>query len=323
MTNTQKMEAGQLVFMARLAVAAALLIALFIFVPFDQLRGTFASMRIAPLTAALVAGILVQVSVALRVQPLLRVQGLRFTLAHVLAVNLSTNFYGLVLPGGNLAGILIRLYRFGGQQANYSGAVVMLVADRLFATGSMCAVGVLALLLDWPEIVRPVLALLLAAMLITLAGPLAISAYFLPTHRLEVLPGRRLRESATRLVAALRLARSLSQRAVIRVSILALVAQVLGTLVYWFVAVASNIEISLTTMMWVRSAALLAAIVPISIAGLGVREGAFVVLLSDHGIAGADGVAISLTGFAFTSVLAALLGGVLEAWRMSRPRQDL
>lgn len=310
---------AQFYYLARLTIAAALLGVVFFFIPFGQLLAVFSSMTVPALTAAVLAGLLVQIGVALRVRPLLLAQGLDFTVAHVLAVNLATNFYGLVLPGGNLAGILVRLYRFGGRRANYSGAAVMLVFDRVLATGSLCAVGALAWMLEWPDGGWPVFLMMLAALLATLVGPLALSADLLPTDRLERLRGRRMRESLTRLLAALRLARSLPRSALIRVSILALVTQVLGALVYWFVALASNVEISLITMVWVRSAALLLAILPISIAGLGVREGAFVVLLSAYGVSAADGVAISLTGFAFTTALAGLMGGILEAWHMSRP----
>ncbi len=273
------------------------------------------------LGAAVVAGLLVQLSAALRVRQLLLAQGLDFTVTQVLAVNLGTSFYGLVLPGGNLAGIIVRLYRFGRQKANYSGAVVMLIFDRLLATGSMCAVGSLAWLMEWPLASWPAFALMLAGLLITLAGPLALSADLLRTEYVDRLSSRRLGNTVKNLVVALRLARALPRKALIRVSILALAGQLLGTLVYWLVADAAQIEIPVMTMMWVRSAALLLAIVPVSVAGLGVREGAFAILLSAYGVSGGDAVAIALTGFAFTTVLAALLGGTLEAWQMSRPQE--
>lgn len=322
MSSEENKRSVQLFFLARIAIAAALLGLVFFFVPFDQLLGALSSMSVPALSAAVVAGLLAQVSVASRLRQLLRPQGLDFTLAHVLAVNLSTTFYGLFLPGGNLAGILVRLYRFSGQQANYSGAVVMLVFDRLVATGSMCAVGALAWLVERPEAGWSVLALMLFGLLITVAGPLALSAGILPMERLERLSGSKLKDWITRLVVALRLARSLPRSALIRVLILALVAHFLGTLVYWLVAVAADIEVSITTMFWVRSAALLLAVLPVSISGLGVREGAFVVFLSAYGVSGADGFAISLTGFACTTVLAALLGGAVEAWQMTRSRPD-
>jgi uncharacterized membrane protein YbhN (UPF0104 family) len=75
---------------------------------------------------------------------------------------------------------------------------------------------------------------------------------------------------------------------------------------------------SLATIAWTRAAAVLIAVLPISISGLGVREGAMVVLLAPYGIAAADALAYALLAFATTILAVGLLGSLLEAWRMVR-----
>lgn len=307
-----------LIYLARLTVAATLLGALFFFVPLDELVDAVSSMALAALAAAVLAGFAVQVGIALRIRPLLRSQGLDFTPGQILEVNLSTTFYGLVLPGGNVAGMAMRLYRFGERRGNYSGAIVMILFDRLIATGSMCAVGASAWLLERPAGGWYVFGILLGGLLATLAAPLAVAADVLPVGRLERLPGRVLSELFARLASALRLARTLPRDTLTLVLLLGIGTQVLGAVAYWFVASGMGLDISLVTMTWARSLALLLAILPISIAGLGVREGAFVALLSAYGVSAADSVVLALVGFAATTVFSAAVGGMLEAWRVTR-----
>ena len=63
---------------------------------------------------------------------------------------------------------------------------------------------------------------------------------------------------------------------------------------------------------------MLVAILPISVAGLGVREGAMVILLAPCGVAAADALTYALLAFATTILAVGLLGGLLEAIRLLR-----
>jgi hypothetical protein len=62
---------------------------------------------------------------------------------------------------------------------------------------------------------------------------------------------------------------------------------------------------------------LFATIIPISIAGFGVREGAFVALLGEAGVSSADAVLLSLATVASLAI-ASLPGGVLMIVRHER-----
>ena len=84
------------------------------------------------------------------------------------------------------------------------------------------------------------------------------------------------------------------------------------------VAAALGLELSYLTIGWTRSAAILVAILPVSLAGLGLREGAFVLLLAPYGIAPADALAYSLLAFTTTVLAIGLIGGVVEAFRLLR-----
>ena len=134
--------------------------------------------------------------------------------------------------------------------------------------------------------------------------------------RLRAPLGRRLPGKLTSLRLALSQARDLPRDVVAGVLLLSVLTHGLGIAAYALVASALDLDLALATVAWTRSAAVLIAIVPISVAGLGVREGVLVVLLAPYGIAAADALTYSLLAFGTTILAVGLLGGVLEALRL-------
>lgn len=90
----------------------------------------------------------------------------------------------------------------------------------------------------------------------------------------------------------------------------------LGILAYALVAAALGLELGLLDLGWIRTAAALITILPVSVAGLGVREGALVLLLAPLGIEPAQALVFSLLVFAVTMLLFGLAGGLVEARRL-------
>jgi len=74
---------------------------------------------------------------------------------------------------------------------------------------------------------------------------------------------------------------------------------------------ALDIPINYIQLLWVVAAVSLVQSVPISIAGVGVREGAYVYLLGLQSIAEPSALALSLLIFA-TQIIFALVGGLLQ-----------
>jgi glycosyltransferase 2 family protein len=169
-------------------------------------------------------------------------------------------------------------------------------------------VGVTFWLLERPTDTWPVVAAMAAALLVLLTVPgLLLLGVPLPARMPKKLEGVR---------DALRLAASLPVGTLGRVGGLAVLAQLLGIGSYGLVALAIGLDLSWITIAWTRSAAMLLAILPVSVAGLGLREGALVLLLAPYGVTPADAMAFSLTAFASTTLAAGLLGGLFEARRL-------
>jgi len=74
---------------------------------------------------------------------------------------------------------------------------------------------------------------------------------------------------------------------------------------------AANIPLNFTEVAWVSSLVLFLQVVPVSFAGLGIREGAYAYLLTFFSIAPEQGVLIGILSFSQMLIIAAI-GGMLE-----------
>jgi len=302
-------------------VRCAIALAIFVYL-FDQISPATVlehASAAAPSTllAAFLFALLAHVVIADRLRRLVQAFGMEMSILNLLQINLATVFYGLILPAGNVTGIIARFYRMSRREANYAGIAVALAFERLVATLTLCLVGVACWLAD-PAAHWPALLLMLGALaaLVVLHAALFTTAPLMA--RLRGSLGRWWPDRLTSLREALRQSQDLSRGMVARMFALGILTHGLGVIAYGLVASALDLDLSYATIAWTRSAAVLVAILPISIAGLGVREGAMVVLLAPYGIAAADALTYALLAFATTILAVGLVGGLIEAVRLLR-----
>ena len=303
--------------LARYAVAIALVTALVLSVPAGELAGTLARAHPAGIAAALVLALASHLLIAQRIRYLTGALGLPLPFWALFNINLGAVFYGLVLPAGNLSGVAARLYRMARAGGHYAEPAVALTLERLVATVTLGALGVLCWLIAWPSGSWPVFVLMLAATLgfgalqLTMFRPLPLIT---PLWRWLTTrwPGKlgALRDAIER-------ARRLPWRVWRDVFVLGFAVHLIGVAAYGAVAWSLGLELSVWTIAWTRSAAILIAIMPISVAGLGIREGALVFLLAPYGVDPASAVGYGLLAFATTILAMGLLGGALEGRRLA------
>jgi glycosyltransferase 2 family protein len=307
----------------RLLIAAAILALVIRAVPVADVTRRVREASPRPLLLALALSAIGSLIVAARLRLLAGALGLSPTLATATDVNLSAQFYGLFLPGGNVTGGVIRFYRLAGSQRRVAAAAGAIAWDRLSATLALCLVGLSCwVLVPASKPVWPGLAFALGA--IAIVGIMAAG----------VLVGRgtpgmagpppgsgRLRLVVYRIGRGIReLARpGVRDHAVALV--LSIVSQVLGIMLYIALAASLGVSIPIITMGWIRSVVLLLLLLPITISGLGLREGALMVLLTAEGVGQVPAVAFGVLVFAATVLAPALVGGVSEGFRLLRPER--
>ena len=308
--------------LAKGAVAILLLVWLFAKVPFSQVMGVLGQADWSIAMLVFLAVVLMQWLTAIRLKLLLDPHGMGMSIWRVFDINLVTLFYGLFLPGGNVTGIAIYIARMSGLRKDHALPVgVALLLDRVLVTFVLACVGVICWLIEWPTGQASALALMVAGgaglggVLLLLIGPreawglgsLRRMVSRWRAHRLEVL-SRTLHDQAT-----------LPRGHLCQAVLLSVVIHVIGVLAYWGLAQAIGLDVSIVTIGWVRSAIILVSMIPLTMSGLGLREGASILILAQYpGVAQADAMGYALLVFGVTVLAIGLLGGLLEARRLVR-----
>lgn len=276
-----------------LLISAGLLWVVLRRVPAVEVADVLRRARLAPLALGLLVQCGLPLLSALRTHRITRALELPLGYRQVLQILLATNFYSLAIPG-QLPGGVVTVYRYRALGARTSGA--------LFALASSRAVELLAFAIAG-GVVFGALARAELAPAIVLAGALASAG------ALRAMAIGRLTAPASAFLVAL-----------VQVGLLALV----GSL---FVEALGG-ELGFLDTLWVSAAAFLVTMLPISVAGIGVREGTLVALTAPLGlrpdVAFAWGLLLLLGRLLIAAVGAGIelarVGGLLpEPPRVERP----
>ncbi len=303
----------------RVVIGLAVLAVLFYKVPITDVWDTITTARWSLVLGAAALALLMQWSTADRLRRLCNAHGHGWGTGQIFQINLATRFYGLFLPGGNFTGIAIRFYKLSGDHKHYLGTAVALFYDRIAATVSLCALGAVFWMLERPDGSWQALVAILSALLVMVLA-LVILFDRSPGPVVSKLRGMVGKLGGVRLNTlrqAVRDSRQLSGRQTFLVYTLSVAAHLMGVAGWYLLSQSLGLELSLVSIGWIRSAMILATMIPISVAGLGLREGAALLLLTTYpGIENEDALAFSLLVFAVTTLLIGLAGGLIEAKRL-------
>lgn len=234
-------------------------------------------------------------------------------LAHLYLVGA---FFSLFLPSA-VGGDAFRATLVARASDRPEAAVVSVVLDRAFGVAALLTYAAIGLWLD-PTGARALGAqvasafdpsrwLLLGGLLLTGIGVAGFAARRIP--RLRAIPAAI--AEAVRATAA-------RGRAAVACYGLSLVVQ--GLIILLWMSVAHGVGLTLAPGRFLVGVPLvsLATMLPLSLAGLGVREWAWVWYLAPFGVPAGDAVALSLAYFG-CPLLAGLVGGALFTWRGAAP----
>lgn len=237
--------------------------------------------------------------------------------SQTLAINLISSFYNLFLPG-EVGGGTVKWYRLSkasGMRAEVFAAIVFL---RLMDTGCIAVFGVLGLLIDnpfdSPSLFRGGVVLLAAI----LAG--FFSLFFKPAAKsLEKLLGFAsgwlptvIQEKLDKVSCSFFHFQNLPPRHLLAIMITPVFGLACYVLALLFTAMSLDLTVPLFSLIWICAMVSFIQMIPATISGLGIREGALIYLLPLYGVAPAKAMAFSLLLFGYTLAIG-LIGGMLEA----------
>ena len=268
------------------------------------------------LIAGMLLGLLTRFAAAERTQVISRSLGLLVTRRQTVETLFISNFYALLSPGPVLSGV-VTVYRYKNYGASVTGSVGSLLASRAIECAVFVILGTACVLVDPRIALNSVEYPLQLAVAAIAAVAVAICAWWLlhKRHHRNDAPVALSPNAVNGVVDKLRAVWhdvvSRGPRMALQAAIPATVQVILAGAAVAVLARSLSIEMSLVTAIWVSAAVYAVVLLPISIAGLGVREVTLIKSLGLLGVSAQSAVALSVLLFA-DPVVNALIGGVLQ-----------
>lgn len=305
----------RLILLGKLCVSLVIILLLFRHVDVREVGRLFARAN-GWLLAAGTGCVLLQTAIsAWKWQVLLRAQRVAAPYWGLLRAYLIANFINLFMPGF-FGGDAYRANWLRQHTGGFGTALPSIIIDRLSGLVALVVIASVGLgVLFTPAYPWVLGAMLLAAMV--LGYVLAIG----PIDRfLAWLPMPKLRGITTLCRAVIDGIRP--RPGLMMVVVLSFVFQLNTVLINWLYSEATNLSVTLPQLLLIVPAVYLLEMLPISINGIGLREGAFTVLFAQMGLPPQEGLALGLT-ISLMRYVAGVVGGVLLADTMSGGRLRL
>jgi len=244
---------------------------------------------------------------------------MRYSVPHLLKIILIASFYSLVLPGNLIAGGTASWYKLARSSGKGIEAAALLLHFRVVNTLTLLGIGLVGTWFDPRWASTGFRALVTAGFLgcLLLFLPFVSAAAASHVERIGRLwsfwlpANGRLRQKGQALWGAVKSFHSLNGQSTTLVLGLSLLSHAFGTLLFYLLAIGTNIHLSVFVSAWLRSLLNIVQFFPISIAGLGVRDVSLVLLLRDYGVPEAQALGLSLALLGMI-IAGGTLGGVLE-----------
>lgn len=251
----------------------------------------------------------------LRWQQLVARCGAEFSFARLFRLTLIGAFFNQTLPS-SAGGDAMRIWLIG-KQSNWRVASYSVLLDRMIGVVALALIVALCLPWTFQLVHDPVgRAALLMIGLGSIAGWFVYLA--LGWQRLHFLQRwmvtRHLAATATIMTGILR-----SPSAVIPLFLLSGFIHMMSALSAWFLALSVSADLSFINALCLVLPVMLISVVPISIAGWGVREGAMVAAFAYAGLSQSDGLLVSiLLGVSY--LILGAFGGLVWIFNSQRPK---
>jgi len=299
-------------------------------VPLGPVKTAIAAASVPLILLGCSAQLVVRAVNALRVRIIAKAQGAPLSYRAILTTMFTTAFYGLMLPGSVGAGAAT-LVKYLGHGVTPAAALASMIVNRLLDTCATITLGLsfwgfahygqatggansfAALLL----VVGPLL--FLGYHLLLFGRPRVLRSIRTASQRFGLEHRGSVAKGFMRVIDQCATAGNLSTTDAIAVGALSIVKVVLVVAVAYGFATACGIQLSFANIGWMHAVVAVLVLLPISFAGLGVREGTLVLLGARYGVAAPLALSWSLLLFAGMLFVAAI-GACIEAWSFLRGR---
>lgn len=297
------------------AVSAGLFAYLATLLDLDALKNLYHSgllLRLWPLPLVIIASYLI---VSLRWHLLLRSLGIAVGRAQAFCMYVVGGFYSVLLPGV-LGGDAVRVALCAGATGRPLSTIAISVgAERSLGLLGLTLIGAVAPLALTPAArARLGWEVLGICPLVAVISMVVLGAVYLGIRGIEGFASAnsgQITQFAGRLISAATRVRAISLQSVGLTLLLSTLFQAVDILIYGYVGSLLNIDLPWVTYFVVIPVVYLATVIPISLGGLGVREGTLVWLLTKLGVAAGDAVLLAFLVY-LNRVVVSMIGGCAQ-----------
>ncbi|MBN1992350.1 MAG: flippase-like domain-containing protein [Anaerolineae bacterium] len=317
LTSQQRMWVS---WIARLAFAALILALLFTQVDFAAVPHTLSRLDLRLFIIALASFFLLRYIYAYQLSLGLDLLQMRFSIFELFKIKLIAGFYSLLLPG-ELAGGGATWYKLSRPERKGIQAGALLIYFRLVDTLVLLGVGLIGMWFDArlaSPYFRTIVGMMFGGVMLLWLPFCSATVTSLIAHlsrpllsRLP-LPTWLYAKGCAAWEALIAFQGLANGRTIGLVLGLSLLARSLGVFNVYLLALALDIHQPIFVIGWLTALTAIINMMPVSVAGLGVREASFVLLLNDYGISEARALSLSLIIFG-AAVVGGLAGGLFEA----------
>jgi uncharacterized membrane protein YbhN (UPF0104 family) len=308
----------------RVAFSIALLAAVLWKIPLETFLGHLRDVDLVAMFASYLLIPIMGYIDANRTKVMTDLQDMTLSVAAICRINFITSFYSLFLPG-YLAGGVIRWHRIARHDGKPAQALAIILFGRVVSTIVSVAIGLACWALDERARGVPAYGLALAALLATLSfaywllfmGRRAgVAAGWMGRQRW--IPAAVTSKAGKVLHSADRFDQLSGARMASTIGLLT-VHETIGIMSFYLLAVALDLGLSFVAIGWIRCYIALITMLPLTIMGIGVRDGSLILMLKTYAISPALAVGYSTLLLGRTFVLG-LLGGLCELWSIWREK---
>lgn len=302
----------------QLTFTIGVLIFLFKSINLSTLVQILGSIKIGPLLFSLLVTFLMRILWAYQISITQEPVDMHFSVYSIFRIQLIATFYSLILPGDLLAGG-VSWYKLSRPDRKYIEAGALLIFFRLVQISCLIFIGLVVALWD-QQISAPEFRSLIMFGLLSILIMWILYFSNQVTRIFDFIANKvngdasflaSLFDNAEKLLNAILKFRSLGIKRLLFVFGVSLFAQFLGLVYFFSIARAVDIQLPFFVIGWISTFVTIIQMIPISIAGLGIREASYAVLLNDYGISPEQAISYSLTIFA-VFVIVGLVGGLFE-----------
>jgi uncharacterized protein (TIRG00374 family) len=301
---------GRLVFLGKLVVSALLLTILFWRVDRPTVLRTIQALPLKVFLGCAALYTLGYLISTLRWQRLLLAEGIRLPLWRLTLVYFEAAFFNLFLPT-LIGGDIVRGYTIYRITQGHDASIPSILVDRLSGFAALVGIALIALGLASRQVRDPQVAVMILAVAVAFSAVIAVLLHDRMKERasglLRIVRLTRFQAKLQGMVEALQRYRG-HRRALGQAIALSVLLQALIIVTYYLIGAGLNLGVPIAYFFLYVPLITFVAMLPVSVAGLGVREGGAVYFFAKVGVDTATALTMSLVWFSLTLVVSGLGG---------------